>query len=391
LSEYQYYEFQALDRPLTEQEQAYIHTLSSRVELTPVQAVFVYHYGDFRADPLDVLETCFDALLYVANWGAKRLAFRFPKDIVDHGALTRYCMPEELTLTTTEQHVLLDINLYEEEGGDWIEAEGLLSALAPLRNDLLRGDLRALYLAWLKVAPHMELWEDDPDIADGLSDGEAEAAESPLEPPVPPGLGQLSAPLHAFVEFFEIDQDLIAAAAEASPPLDMADEPVEQWVAMLPEAERTAFLVRVARGEPHVGMQLMRRLRELGRGAGQGGIMAAPPRRTFAALLAKAEERERRRKAEEQRKAERARLQRIEALAQREPAAWSQVTALIEQKRARPYDEAVALLKELRALANHRGQQAQFAARIDEIRSSYANRPAFLDRLQRAGLIKDAR
>ncbi len=42
MSEYQYYEFQAIDRPLTEEQQAYMRSLSSRVELTPTQAVFTY-------------------------------------------------------------------------------------------------------------------------------------------------------------------------------------------------------------------------------------------------------------------------------------------------------------------------------------------------------------
>ena len=38
MSEYQYYEFQAVDRPLTEEAQAVMRRLSSRVELRPVSA-----------------------------------------------------------------------------------------------------------------------------------------------------------------------------------------------------------------------------------------------------------------------------------------------------------------------------------------------------------------
>ena len=76
MSEYQYYEFQAINRPLTEEQQTYMRSLSSRVELTPTRAVFTYSYGDFRGNPLAVLEAHFDALLYLANWGSKRLAFR---------------------------------------------------------------------------------------------------------------------------------------------------------------------------------------------------------------------------------------------------------------------------------------------------------------------------
>ena len=56
MSEYQYYEFQTVDRPLTEDEQAEISKLSSRVALTPTQAVLTYQFDDFRGRPEKVLE-----------------------------------------------------------------------------------------------------------------------------------------------------------------------------------------------------------------------------------------------------------------------------------------------------------------------------------------------
>ncbi|MEH2078268.1 MAG: hypothetical protein V7K57_28380 [Nostoc sp.] len=45
MSEYQYYEFQALDRPLTASEQASISSFSSRVQLSTTNAIFTYSYG----------------------------------------------------------------------------------------------------------------------------------------------------------------------------------------------------------------------------------------------------------------------------------------------------------------------------------------------------------
>jgi len=52
MSEYQYYEFLAIDRPLSAEDLAYVRTLSSRVQPTSTQAVFTYSFGDFRGDPL---------------------------------------------------------------------------------------------------------------------------------------------------------------------------------------------------------------------------------------------------------------------------------------------------------------------------------------------------
>ena len=62
MSEYQYYEFQTIDRPLTSKEQAEIRELSSRVKMTPTQAIFLYNYGSFHNKPEEVLTKYFDAI-----------------------------------------------------------------------------------------------------------------------------------------------------------------------------------------------------------------------------------------------------------------------------------------------------------------------------------------
>jgi hypothetical protein len=205
MSEYQYYEFLALDQPLSAEDLAYVRTLSSRVQPTPMQAAFTYSYGDFRGDPLQLLARCYDVMLYMANWGSKQLAFRFPKTAIDQQALQPYYYGvEEIELTTVGEHIILNIAFNDEEGGDWIEGEGQLTLLAPLRDDILRGDLRALYLAWLASAARWAGADGETDEWDEEEEGESDDGDDLIEPPVPPGLGQLSAPLRAFVEFFEI-------------------------------------------------------------------------------------------------------------------------------------------------------------------------------------------
>lgn len=266
MSEYQYYEFQAIDRPLSEAEQAHVRTLSRRVQVTPTQAIFTYSYGDFPGDPLTLLETHFDALLYTANWGTRELAFRFPHGLLDLERLQQYYWAvDEITLKTTEQYAVLDLCFHDEDRVGWIEGEGLLATLAPLREDILRGDLRTLYLAYLKATQSAEeVDDDDEELDDGLEylDADPEDDGSAVELAVPPGLGQLSAPLRAFVDYVEIDAQLIARAAAASPPLERSDDQIERQVALLPDAERAAWLVRLARGDPHLDVQLLRRLRE---------------------------------------------------------------------------------------------------------------------------------
>lgn len=69
MSEYQYYEFKAIERPLHDKEKEAISKLSSRVQLTSNKASFNYSYGDFPANPQKILAQYFDALYYIANWG----------------------------------------------------------------------------------------------------------------------------------------------------------------------------------------------------------------------------------------------------------------------------------------------------------------------------------
>ena len=62
------------------------------------------------------------------------------------------------------------------------------------------------YLAWLSA---YGVWERDEDAFDDEDEGEA-------EPPVPAGLGSLTAPQRALADFLRLDSDLLEVAAEAA-------------------------------------------------------------------------------------------------------------------------------------------------------------------------------
>jgi hypothetical protein len=371
VSEYQYYEFQAIDRPLTSEEQEAVARLSSRVDPHPRRAVFTYSWSDFPGNPRDVLARYYDAMLYMANWGSIQLMFRFPRTVLDLEGVQVYCQPliveDYVSFSAVGEYVVLNIEFHEEGGGGWIEGEGWLDALLPLRDDILRGDYRLLYLAWLKTTA----WED--------------VLESVVEPPVPPGLKKLTRALETFVELFEIDETLIQVAAEASAPRSAA---VGDWmrgaIAQLPREEGNAFLLRLAQGEPYLGLALKTRLRAL---VGKPTVPASEAsRRTVGQLLGEAERRhevQRQRRAEE---AERKRIQKLDALAAREAEVWSEVHALIERKNGSAYDTAVRHLCDLRELARYKGRMAEFGRCIRQIREQYYRRPALLRRLDEARL-----
>ena len=87
MSEYQCYEFVALDRPLTPKQMAELRTISTRAELTPTRFWNEYHWRDLKGDPAKLVKRYFDAHMYFANWGTHRLMLRIPTKRVEVKAL----------------------------------------------------------------------------------------------------------------------------------------------------------------------------------------------------------------------------------------------------------------------------------------------------------------
>jgi hypothetical protein len=365
VSEYQSYEFLALDCRLTAQEMAELRSISTRAEITPTRFWNEYQWGDLKADPSDLLARYFDMHLYFANWGTRRLMFRLPVTAVDLDALRAYAPGGPVTLTTTGEHAILDLwSEVDEPEDDWFEAGHLAASLTPLRSELLRGDRRVAYLAWLLAVQAGEV--------------DAEAAE----PPVPRGLATGSAPLTALAEFLRLDQDLLAVAAESNE--EDRDEPghFRAWVKRLSAQEQERWLQRAA-DDPdlQLGSELLGEFRR-----------AHPPvtsgRRTVARLQARAEElRAARRRAAAERAAQAraaaaaARSKRLAGLARRGDAAWRELEQFVE---ARSYDEAVRLAVDLRDATAHASKPEEYDRRMADIKQRYGRRRGFLDRLRRA-------
>lgn len=377
VSEYQYYEFQALDRPLDEEDRKALRTLSSRARITATSLTNSYEWGNFKGSPDELMARWFDLHLYLANWGSRRLMVRFPKRLIDAGALKPFLRGADgATFKPAGENLILDVEREEmEPGDDWDDVSGWLAALAPLRADVLGGDLRLFYLLWLLA----------------VGDGAIEAAATePL-----PGIGPITGALEAFAQFFGIDLDLLAAAAErcGDAPIDVAPtaDAVRRIVVDLPDEEKTDLLVRLAEGDPHAASEVRARIRLRLKSA-----LSIPAPRTAENLRARARaisgERKRaedaRREAERRRMAEneeRARRARLDALARRGEAVWREIETEIERRNSAGYDRAVDLLRDLRAIANERGEIRDFDRRLGAIREKHARKERFIERLRGLG------
>jgi hypothetical protein len=149
MSEYQFYEFQAIDRPLTEKEMGELRACSSRARITPTSFVNEYEWGSFKGDEDAWMEKYFDAFLYLANWGTHVFKLRVPARLLDLDTALEYSGGETTTVWEKDGKVILSFVADEEGADEWVEVEGLLSSIISIRAELARGDLRALYLGWL--------------------------------------------------------------------------------------------------------------------------------------------------------------------------------------------------------------------------------------------------
>lgn len=386
MSEYQYYEFAAIDRPLTDDDMAALRAISTRATITPSGFVNHYEWGGLKADPSDWMRRYFDAFVYVADWAQCRFALRVPRDLFGKAELKPFGMKRSLTIDAAEAHWIVDWWL--ENSGDHDrfaedDGRGWMGRLLPLRDELIRGDLRALYLGWLAGA------------------AKGEVPESALEPPVPAGLSQLSAAQAALTTFLEIDADMMAAAAMAqvgsANPSDHTADSVDAWLQSLSPDELRSMLrliVRTGResDRPNPQHEISRRYRAWHR---RHAPQAAPDvrRRSVAelralAVLAGEARRQRDAQAREHQAAERRRQREavLRLLMADVDKRWLALHPLAERGSASAYEQAVRALIDLAdgyALVSDR---KTFDCELRRFLVRHAKRGALLRRLGEAGL-----
>lgn len=386
MSEYQYYEFQAVDRRLTEAEMHALRAYSSRAQITPTRFVNEYHWGDFKGDSDVWMEKYFDAFLYFANWGTRILKLRLPAARLDLKVARTYCYGDTVWTTEKKGNVILTF-CSELEGGedtDVCEGSGLLSSLISVREQLARGDHRALYLGWLVALQNGELDDDE------------------VEPPLPAGLGNLSGSLEALADFLRIDSDLLHVAALSSATL--VEQPIQrdaamQWITALPNADKDELLTRLIVEPDNVALlaELQRRFLTA-RDTRRPDVRSSPDRRRTVGELLNASEKsrtDRQHAAELQDAAERVRRERqaaaarqqyLNRLAGKEEQLWAEVDGLVLTKLPKNYDKAMRILGDLRDLAARSGDlgKSAFMGRLDTFRAKHARKPSLLARIVRA-------
>jgi len=369
MSEYQYYEFLAIEQLLNDEIRREIASLSSRSQVSSRKALFVYNYGDFPGDSEQLMTEHFDMMLYMTSWGNRRLIIRLPSSLIDATQVAPFCISEEIDHWYSEdkRYFILDLNFQDEEQYGWADGEGWLDNLVDLREELIQGDFRVLYLAWLK--------------AEKLD-------EQLLEPPVPNGLKQLSNAQKTYCKFVDIDKAMLAAGALQSEKQTSHNIDIEKWITNLSEKEKHGFLSRLSLGEKNLSIQLNKRLSELATKNQPSLRTETVKRRPISTLNKLAAQWLQQKKEEERKKAQLANQKKLNLLAAQKKLLWEDVYRLIDQKKSKSYDLALGVLTDLHELAQYQGKLEDFKQQLDKIQSVYSNRSALISKLKNSGLIK---
>lgn len=378
MSEYQYFEFAAIDRPLTDGEMAALRAVSTRAVITPSGFVNHYEWGGLKADPLDWMRRYFDAFVYLADWAHCRFALRLPRDMFGKAELKPFGVKQSLTIDASEDHWILDWSLEGSDNYDRFaedDGRGWMGRLVPLRDELIRGDQRSLYLGWLAGA------------------AKGEVPETTLEPTVPAGLSQLSAAQNALAAFLEIDADIIAAAAVGSADASDRPESVDAWLQSLSPDELRSMLKSIVRADrPNPQREVASRYRAWHR---QHAPQAAPEarRRSVAELRSLAvpagEERRRRDALAREQQAAARRTQRdaqLRLLMSDVDKRWLALHQQAERGSASAYEQAVRALSDLAEAYAIVSDRKTFDRELRRFLVRHAKRGALLRRLTEAGL-----
>ncbi|MFB6350671.1 MAG: hypothetical protein ABEK29_02625, partial [Bradymonadaceae bacterium] len=103
---YDFYEFLALDRPLTSDEQAELDELSSRSSPTDRRIAFEYNYSTLSANVTDLVAEYFDVGLHVSKYGRRRLLFRVPSNHPVVDILPTFLVPESLACHEQSERIV---------------------------------------------------------------------------------------------------------------------------------------------------------------------------------------------------------------------------------------------------------------------------------------------
>ena len=374
MSEHQFVHFLALDRPLDDGAMAFMNKQSSRAEITKWEFTNEYHYGDFRGNAQEMLRRGYDVHLHYANFGIRKLMVRLTGGMpCDKALLKAYLVKHSVEWHADQTGCggILEIQPDADAGTyDYLEDGELLNEIAPIRDLLVEGDLRPLYLAWLACA----------------------GADEELEPPVPAGLGKLPPALKAMALFYELDDGLLRAAAETSPSLpERVDENgrIKNWCNTQSPTALKELVPRLLSGDAATArLETLAAIRAV---AGVNAWPTAKPARTLDELRIAAEviDAEIVQRATQAKEAARRKL--LATIAADPETLLKRVQSLLAEQSSSSYGKLSQELADLREALGPVEGPARSQAEAEKLKTKYPSRTALIRALKKHELLSTAK
>ncbi|QDU64757.1 hypothetical protein Pan216_56490 [Planctomycetes bacterium Pan216] len=386
MSEYQYVAFRAVDAPLNDEQLTFANEQSSHAEVSRWSLVVEYNYSEFHGDVDGLLRQGFDVFLQYANYGTRKIKLRLPHGMPFAKRVWSTYM-EGRTLQwepDAKGHggiLTLDPFLEAGDFDDVWELQEYLDDVVRVRNRLLRGDLRALYLLWL-----------------GAVCDEDHIPEETIEPPVPHGIAEIADDGGELLWFFGADPLLLVAAGEdvGPAPADDAQDRASRWVNALGEQPAKDLLLKLLTGDTaSVKAGVLADIRDA---QDSGGWPTSDKRRSLEQLLERAEELRAEQRAKEARKAqEKAKRKAAKAARQRaermkemvaEPQKWiREAKRLAKERGTDNYEAAANILADLRdAVGGDKGVSMAHRCAVD-LAKQYPTLNRLKSALRKRGLL----
>ena len=336
MSEFQMVAFRAIDGPVSDKDMEYMGKQSSRAEMTPWSFDNEYEYSQFHGDAEEMLRRGYDLHVDYTNYGVRTLLIRLPHGFPNPKAAAPYTGPEFIEFKKDKHGPggILSISPFIEcPDVEYLDDfEELVERLIPLREEVLGGDLRPLYLAHLALA-----CDDNHD------------PEETTEGPVPAGLNELTDAQQALAEFYGLSDFLISAAGRDSPDVPAQNDSkklLAEWIKQQPESNRNEWLCQlISDPAAAVRWKIVEQFR---------GSKAAPAwptivlGRTIAALQSVAEDLFRKSKQRKEKTAARQRAKKFADLAADPVPTLKETEQLALERSRESFDKIAVLLADLR-------------------------------------------
>ena len=386
MSEYQYYEFRAVEQKLTDQQKTALREISSRAKITSSSFVNEYNYSDLRANEIDLMAEYFDLGFYISNWGQACLYIKIPQGLISEHILRQFEWDHVVEHESRNNQIIITLSMPEnEEYFGYIDnAEEYLDSLSDIRAELINGDYRCLQIAWLAL----------------LSiHGIDEFAEIPIfeQGDINSNFHHLTAAQQTLAKLFLVVPQWLTLMRERAPQHanentknNNTDENKQNFIAQLTTSEKDNLLLLLLTGQAtYAQHQLQNKYKHSNRQVDpqvrQVSVVELQQQYQSASEIVAKEQQAL--KQQQARAVQQKRNEHLNEIYQNAFRHWNLAVFHADKKSGRSYDEAVIIFNDLHDAYQLKNDRVTFQKKFSVFIAANSNKPSLMKRLKQRGLL----